>query len=420
MTPPSDPLEGEGFPLVPPPPPAPGTAMAEEIGGQLHPAAIGVWSTTQAGALILIFVINPASVLFALPFLALVAVASVVRWSRFRWRLADGALVIEQGLIRRERRVIPLERIQSVDLVRRVTHRLFGVVAVQVEAIGGGGTEGQLDALSPAQAERLREALLAGRAAARGGSEGAPEESVEVQPGEILARVPPRSLLLAGLTEVNGTLIAGLFGLLWQVFGDRVDELIEFLPELLASNVVLVASVAAVVLAVALLVAAQFLAFWHFTLHRVGGELRVRRGLLEQRFDTVPLRRVQSLRIEENLPRRLLGFAAVKADVAGKPGGGSGGTDTLLPFGTAEEARVLVERVLGREGAAHIELAPMPARARTRRIVRAVVPIVALSPTVAAAVDPWGFALLLLLLPAVAAASASYRALGHAELPASS
>jgi putative membrane protein len=403
---------------VPPPlPDADGAAAGEEMGGQLHPAAIGVWSTTQAGALILIFVINPASVLFALPFIALVAVASVVRWSRFRWRIAGGTLVIEQGLIRRERRVIPLERIQSVDLVRRVTHRLFGVVAVQVEAIGGGGTEGQLDALSPKQAERLRHALLAGRAAARGGAGPPAEEQVEEPAGELLVRVPPKRLVLAGLTEVNGTLIAGLFGLVWQLFGDRVDELIEFLPELLASNVALVASVAAVLLAVVLLVAAQLLAFWHFTLHRAGGELRVRRGLLEQRFDTVPLRRVQSLRIEENLPRRLLGFAAVKADVAGKPGGGSGGTDTLLPFGTAEEARALVEEVLGREGAAHTELTRMPTRARSRRLVRAVIPVVVLALAVAMAVDPWGLALLLLLVPAVATASASYRALGHAELP---
>lgn len=420
MTPPSDLPPGEGFPLVPPPPGGV-SPVVEELGGQLHPAAIGVWSTTQAGAVILLFVINPASTLLALPFIAVVGIASVIRWSRFRWRLSEGALIIEQGLIRRERRVIPLERIQSVDLVRRLTHRLFGVVAVQVEAIGGGGTEGQLDALKPSEADRLRRALLAGRAAARGQAPTIPEERGATDSGERLVSVRPKALLLAGLTEVNGTLIVGLFGLAWQVFGDRIDELLEFLPEilpdLLAGNVVLVASIAAITLAVALLVAAQFLAFWKFTLHRSGGELRVRRGLLEQRFDTVPLRRVQSLRIEENLPRRLLGYAAVKADVAGKPGGGSGGTDTLLPFGTAEEARDLVEAVLGRAGATRIRMARMPRRARTRRLVRATVPVVVLALVTAAVVDTAWLALLFLLVPALGAAEASYRALGHAELP---
>jgi putative membrane protein len=412
----------EGFQVVPPPPLAGPQATAgrfshEQLGGQLHPAAIGVWSAAQLGALVIIFILNPLSLIVALPFMALLVSVSVVRWSRFRWQLSDGTLVIEQGLINRQRRVIPVERIQSVDLVRRLSHRLFGVVSVHVEAIGAGETEGQLDALSPRKADRLRRALLASRAAARG--DATPEDMSPVadeDPGELLASAAPRTLVLAGLTEANGTLIAGLLGLGWQFFGDRIDELAERLPALLGGNVVVMITVVVIMVAVALLVAAQLLAFWGFTLHRSGGELRVRRGLLEQRFDTIPLRRVQALRIEENLPRRLLGYAAVKADVAGKPGGGSGGTDTLLPMGSASDARALVDAVLDMPGVGDAELTAMPKRARARRRVRATVAVVAPA-LVLGIYDPRGLALLLLLVPAYAAADASYRALGHAELP---
>jgi putative membrane protein len=429
MTPPSDPppppeLSSEGFAIVPPPPDLPSEPAPQpaEIGGQLHPAAIGVWSTAQLGALVIIFILNPLSLLFALPFIALLVTISIVRWTRFHWRVTDGTLVIEQGLINRQRRVIPLERIQSVDLVRRLTHRMFGVVGMHVEAIGAGETEGQLDALSPAKAQHLRRVLLAGRAVARGDAapgDAAPEAmgpAADGDPGDLLASISPRTLVVAGLTEANGTLIAGLIGLGWQLFGDRIDELAERLPGLLGANVVVAITIMVVMVAVTLLITAQLLAFWGFSLHRSSGELRVRRGLLEQRFDTIPLRRVQALRVEENLPRRLLGYAAVKADVAGKPGGGSGGTDTLLPMGSAKAARELVDAVLDLPGIGETELTPMPRRARTRRRFRAAVTVIA--PAVAIGLwEPRGFALLLLLLPALAAADASYRALGHAELP---
>jgi putative membrane protein len=430
MSPPSDPAAlpapppspDEGYAQVPPPPGGLAVADGPPLGGALHPAAVGVWSTGQLGALVFLLVLNPSSLVIFLPLLLAFVAASAVRWRRFRWELTPTALIIEQGLLNRQRRVIPLERIQSVDLVRRLSHRLFGVVGVQVEAIGGGETEGQLDALRPAVAGRLRAQLLAGRAAARGDrpppapdapdGAGAPAGD----PGALLATTSPRRLLLAGVTEANATLIVGLLGLGWQVAGDRIDELAQRLPALLAGNVAVVATLLLVVVAVALLIAAQFLAFWSFTLHRDDDELRVRRGLLEQRFDTIPLRRVQALRVEENLPRRLLGRASVKADVAGKPGGGSGGTDTLLPLGTTAEARALVDAVLGLDGVGGTALTPMPRRARTRRLVRATLTVAVPTALAAWLVDPRLLALALLLVPALAAAEASYRALGHAEL----
>lgn len=415
MTTPSE----RAWPQVPPPP-AP--ADGPRLGGQLHPAAIAVWSLGQMGAIVLVFIINPVSLLFTLPLLALVAAGNGVRYSRFRWHYADEVLVIEQGLFNRQRRVIPVERVQSVDLVRRLSHRLFGVTAVHVEAIGSGDTEGRLDALSLADAHRLRETLLAGRAAAKG--EATPAEAAAAAEaagqdpaGEVLARIPNRHLVLAGATEANATLLAAVAGGLWQLFNDRFDELVERLPALLSGGSAFVFGIlAALVVALVLLIAAQVVIHWNFELRRSEAELQVRRGLLEQRFDTVPLRRLQAVRIEENLPRRLFGLAAVRADVAGKPGGGSGGTDTLLPIGSAAAARTLVARVLDDPRAEAVTLASMPGRARTRRWFKAGVATVALT---AAGVALWGgpgLAVALMGVPAFAAAESAYRALGHAEL----
>lgn len=452
MTPASDPPATEPgagtasrFPQVPPPPP--GVAV---LGGRLHPSAIAVWSWGQLGALALLLLVNPQAVPMVVVLLGVFAAVNGVRYARFRWRLDDRQLVIEQGLLERKRRVIPLERVQSVDLVRRIPHRVFGTVAVQVEAIGSGDTEGRLDAVDPDTARRLRGLLLerrrgaSGQDAAPGAADGdatvggeatvggdGPAAAQRGEPGagspvpdgaaagtgELLAAVSPRQLVVAGLTEANVTLLAAVGGLIWQVLGDRLDEFAERLPRLLGAEALPVVAVLAVLTALVLLVGAQLVLHWEFTLHRAAGTLVVRRGLLEQRYDTIPLRRIQALRIEENLPRRLLGLAAIRADVAGKPGGGSGGTDTLLPIGQAGQARALVAAILDHPGAGEIVLAGMPPGARARRRVRAVVATVALTALAVVVWGPGGLAVGLTVVPLLAIAEASYRALGHAEVP---
>lgn len=410
----------------------------EGLGGQLHPAAIGVWSLQVLGALAAVAVINIVNqgglggfmvVVLVLVVAALALAVNAVRWSRFHWRLADDTLIISQGLLQRHHRVIPLERIQSVDVVRRVSHRLFRVEALNVEAVGGSDTEGQLDALHPRVARRVRAALLAGRDAAREGddpharvSAALAGDDLPVRPdrlgdaapddGEQLVRCGPAQLIRAGATEANVTVLAAAAGFGWQLVSDRVEEIARRVPTVLGPGVAVAVVLGLLLVALVLLILGQLITYWNFRLTHTESELRIRRGLLEQRFDTVPLRRVQALRIEENLPRRLLGYASVKADVAGKPGGGSTGTDTLLPFGTAAEARQLVATILDDPDAATASLHAMPRRARARRRLRAVLATAVIT---AAAVATWGLvgmAAVVVAVPALAAADAAYRALG--------
>lgn len=440
--PPRSSSEAQGPPAGTPSPPsstprgpsARGTGPTDGVplGGPLHPAAVGVWSFTQLGALAVVVLINPASLPIVLLVAAGMVAVNAVKWARFRWWVAEGTLVITQGLIQQERRVIPLERIQSVDVVRRISHRALGVQALQVEAIGGADTEGQLEALSPTVAAQTRAALLAGRDAARSGADptaalAAAAADPSATPGqaarsdaaeeEPLASISPRELLLAGLTEANVTVLAATVGFGSQILGDRLDAIAERIPALVGSGVAIVATVGLILVAVLLLIVAQFVTYWQFRLTRTPDDLRVRRGLLEQRFDTVPLRRLQAIRIEENLPRRLFGFAAVKADVAGKPGSSAAGTDTLLPFGTAAQARELVATILQDERPTELTLTRMPTRARTRRHVRAGLLTVVATAGAVAWLGGWGWVLGAVLAPlAFGAAELAYRALGWSKV----
>ncbi|HVL98240.1 MAG TPA: PH domain-containing protein, partial [Egibacteraceae bacterium] len=399
-----------------PPGVAPGGAVA--AGRRLHPAVMGLWPLGQVGPILLLLLAGPLAPVVAITLLLASAAASVVRYLRFSWKVADGALVIEQGLLQRQRRVIPLERVQSVDLVRKVRHRLLGVVEVRVEAVGGDSTEGRLDALSVADGQRLRDMLLRERDRAAGQPVDAPAAATAHAgaPARPLARLGPDRLVVAGLTGGRVGVAAALLGFAQQIFGERVDELLQRAPALLGARGIVAVVLITLVGAFVLSIVATVVAYWNFTLTREGSNLRIHRGLLEQRSDTLPLRRVQAVRVEENIVRRLLGLAAVKVDVAGRSGGEGRDTGTLLPLGRRSEAFALVARVLDTESLARVELAGMPLRARNRRVVRALVPVAVLTVAAFVAFHAVGLLALLLAVPAVAVALGSYRALGHAQL----
>lgn len=395
------------------------------LGGRLHPSVLLIWPLGQLLPLAFIVLAGGWNAVASGALAAVAVVGGLVRWWRFTWRVDGRTLVIEQGLLARRRRVLPFERIQSVDLLARLRHRVFGVVEVRLEAVGGSETEGALDAVSVADAERLRATILGARTA--GAEAGAPTAGRSTAPPP-LVRMRPGDLVRAGLTGGRVGVAAALFGGAQQLFGDRIGplggggpgaaprDLVERLAEMLAPSGIALVVVVALVAGFLLSVTATVVAYWDFTLTRVGDELRVRRGLLAQRQATIPLRRVQAVRVEENLPRRLLGLAAVKADVAGKAGGDDArDTGVLLPLGPRGEAHRLVAALLDEEALADLALQPMPRRARTRRLGRAVAATALVAaPAVLVAGAP-GAAALLVGVPAWLLAVASYRALGHAE-----
>ena len=89
-----------------------------------------------------------------------------------------------------------------------------------------------------------------------------------------------------------------------------------------------------------------------FTLAQSPDGIRIRRGLLGTVAETIPLRRVQAVRMVEPVLWRPLGWCRLEIDVAGSPGrdhaDGSGRMrKTLLPVGHREPAWQLMRLVMG-------------------------------------------------------------------------
>jgi putative membrane protein len=362
---------------------------------------------------------------------AVVVVVVGLQWLRRTYTLGDGVLRIEEGVLARKRRLLPFDRIQQVELVRKPLHRLLGVATLRVETAGGaGGSEADLEVLAVTEAEHLRATLLRAKAAAVGeaGSPapGAPAGTVEAPaaPSErVLVRLSLGQVALAGLTSLRGLAALAVFGYVFQL----LDEAPRWLLDRLASRVdpgALAPSTAPAVAVVALLAVAVLLGLaaassvvtdYGFVLARSGDNLVVRRGLLERREAVVPLPRVQVVRIEESLLRRWLGFASVRIQSAGQAARAEATTSRLaVPILPAVQVNRLLGELLPGAAPVPMLLRPPPA-ARRRAIVRRVVPVLVVAALVTLLLWPWG-ALAVVALPlAWLAGDAAYRNLGHAR-----
>ena len=408
---------------------------------RLHPAVLGVWTLQGVFSIVVLVVVTGMVPAAGAAMLAVIVAAMVLRYLRFRWRLEPDALIIDEGIFIRKRRVIRRERIQTVDLERGISHRILGVVEVRIEAIGAGGTEGKLAAVDPATADALRTTLLGRRERPAPGEDALTEEPLPTPPPsapEVEERVrtvvPPERLVVAGMTGGRVGVAAALVGFVSQTIPetwwmDGLGFLAETTPDptsVVGIRILVVLAVFALLGGFFLSVMATVFTHWDFTLSETDETLGVRRGLFTEHRDTVPYRRIQAVLVEENVVRRLLGLGAVRVVVAGRAGGGGNeGTDLLLPIGKCDEIYQIARDVVGLEGEGRPELERMPWRARSRRYVRALVvagAVAALVGLVAvgrldASWWPWtGIAFASVLLPGLAVAEGAYRGLGWADL----
>ncbi|HVL81815.1 MAG TPA: PH domain-containing protein [Actinomycetota bacterium] len=367
-------------------------------------------------------------VLTYLGFAAVIAAGVYLKYRRFRYAIDGDSLVVQGGLLFRWRRVVPFARVQSVDVVRKVRHRLFGVVELRVEAIGGRSTEAVFPALAPGEAERIRLTVLRGSREAptdeeihgdRSGRAWWDDAPVTERPsGPPLAAMSLRDLLLYGVTGGRVAVLA-----LFLVQGLELLPVDSIADAARGAPIGVVAASVAVVVLVSVLIslAMTVLAFWDFTLWREGDRLVTSRGLFEQRRSVVPLGRVQAVRLEENLLRRVLGYATLNVLVAGQAGGDANERQersVLLPIATRPEAVRLAGQVLGADVGADLDrLERMPARGIARYVLRAALVVVPAAAAAAWWAGPAGWSVLGLLLAAAALSTVAWRVRGVALAP---
>jgi putative membrane protein len=345
------------LPVIPPGiPPVTPRASGTALEGRLHPLTLffALWNAIRNILLPLVVVVlfgrrrNPdVYIWLGAIFLGLPLVWAVIKYFTFTYRIENGELITQQGLLGRTERNIPLGRVQDIRIEQGVLHRMFGMADVFVETAGGRGPEASLSVLARARADELRAAVFARDSALAMAPGAAP--AIERQ---IIRQLTLRDLVLEGLTSNRAASVLAIIFVVWK-FADDVlpQEAYErFAREVTLRAVewqnrggsvewMLVAGAALAVIGAGVLFSVlwSIIVFYGFTLSRTGEDLYRSYGLLTRRSSSLPRRRIQLLKIEERWLRRLFGLATLRADTAGaavQPGQNKeeqSGRDVLLP-----------------------------------------------------------------------------------------
>jgi putative membrane protein len=320
-------------------------AMAD-LGGQAGgpaPAAGGGGSPGQITSLLVVVALA-----------AVTLVTAVVSWAVTRWRVRGDELQIDTGLIVRQSLRFPLRRVQAVDIVAPLTARILGLAEVRIVSAGvGHRQQGRLAYLRNHDAAAVRAQLLA---LAHG-----------------LAAETPEPPALPLFQVDNGRLIAAslLRGPVWMgaIFLGIVAALV------LLSGAAAAPDAAVSLASVTLGVGGEAWRFvntdFDFSIGAAPDGLRLHRGLLQKRHETVPYARVQALRLVRPLLWRPFGWARVELDVARQPGPRRHGetrqvSRLLAPVASLPQAEWLVSQVMPGAPVALARDASPPRRAAWR------------------------------------------------------
>ena len=305
---------------------------------------------------------------------------SVIRYLTLEYTLTTDELRIREGLLHRQERRIPLDRIQDLGFESTLLRRALGLSVVMVETASGRGVEAKLDALSRRDAEHLREVLLAARLSSIEDSRRSTpdasaltEDGLATGPGQPKVPATPEiewlvhrstawELVVRGATDMRlGAFAVSAYaayevtnqlGMVTQLAGianSFREWLYSFSPIIILS---VLAGLLFVVMAFGIITSTigNLVQFHGFQIVLRGDVLQRRYGLLTTRQKTLLRARVQRVTIEQTWLRRLCGYAVVKADSAGSSRSDgqdtSGGWDVVVPLTSNTTARALLPSLL--------------------------------------------------------------------------
>lgn len=312
--------------------------------------------------------------------LAAILVIVAISWLSWRFstfRITPEAVESKRGVLFRQHRRAPLERIQSVNLQRSLLARLLGLTQVDVQTAGQGGKVA-LQYLGHRDAKQVREQiLLASRASKMGGASQAmpaataqhgaeaPSSQIAVDPlGQAYAvasgafdsrlrdiadfDIDPNARESGALIRVPvGRLVASLL-LGTEMLSVLIIVVAIGVTSIWATPVALAGLVPVGLVMVSMLIS-QFNKGFNFVLSRAEDGVRIGAGLTATSTETIPAGRVHAVEARQPIGWRPFGWWKVRITTAGHSaaeGGQNKMQNTVLPVGNIEDVLRVFETLL--------------------------------------------------------------------------
>ncbi|MBS4175483.1 PH domain-containing protein [Bacillus sp. FJAT-49736] len=306
--------------------------------------------------------------------LIIVLAAGIVKWLRFSYRVEEGELRIEYGLFIKKKRYIPLERIQSLSFSEGILQRPFGLVKVVVETAGSNlhEAEAELTAIGKSEAANLEKKINEWKSVKK------LTDDVLIDKRELLHyKISTKDLLTMSATSGGvGVILSAILALLTQIDNFLpYKRLFNEASSIFQGSIFFLISLIILGLIAAWLLSVlfTFLKYSNFTLSEINNDLIITRGMLEKRKVTIPLNRIQAIRVSENPIRGLFGYTSVFIESAGGNIEDQESRNILLLPMVKREAFPNILHTFLKDYHFQIELRKPPSRARVNYLAREII-----------------------------------------------
>lgn len=273
--------------------------------------------------------------------LLVILIFYALSWYFTRYRLTETHVYVNSGMLFRSQKQARIERVQAIDIAQPLIARLLGLAELRFDVADGSSSVMRLAFLKKAQAHELRGEILSLAQSARSGvvapaasdteefqtephtpnAEPSPVDELAATEHIIVSKVPAGrllgSLMLRGSTII-GLLVALFFGIM--VLLGHASVLAGAIPALLGFGGWFYK---------------ELNNSWNFTASNTDTGLRISRGLVDTRHQSIPAGRVQAIKISAPMLWRPLGWYRIEVNALGL--GDDAASETLvMPVGNFE------------------------------------------------------------------------------------
>lgn len=388
---------------------------------RLHPASaiLTFFKQLKDGIfpVIVLFFVNDYKIYFFIG-LAVILIAmiiySIISWMKYTYRIEENELRIEFGIFVKKKRYIPIERIQSINESAGIIQQIFGLVKLQLETAGGGAeAEAVLTAVTKEEARRINTALAERKNEMADQDEAA--MTIKEDKTYLTYKIGVKELLVAASTSSGiGVVLSAAFAFFSQ-FDELIpfDDIIDRFSFLSNASITVYAVLVFLAFFIAwiLSIIGVCLKFANFTVMKKEQDLVISRGLFEKHQLTIPLVRIQAMRISENLIRQPFGYATVHIVSAGGSAKDQNVSAILFPLIKKTKIQQMLTEFTP-DFSLSDQLNPLPKKAKRGYVLVYTIPFLVISCILSYFFQPWGYIALLTVPSGLLLGLASFKDAG--------
>ncbi|MBK5241052.1 PH domain-containing protein [Clostridium sp.] len=274
------------------------------------------------------------AILGAAVFLLLVIGLSILKWNKNVYCIQDEGIYIKRGIFEVHERTVPFSQVHTADISSSLVQRLFNANKLDIDTAGGKAKESEISILlSKQEALRLKSIIFKE-------NKNRVEGGIIVESNTVEFSTSLKDLIV--MASMSSNMLAGIFIIIAFYFNieDKVPDAFKRRAETFSNNLIKDVSITSMIrFIVGLILVILFISwiasiiitvikYYRFTVIREEDNIKLSYGLFNKKEVTIPVKRIQSIRIVEGIIKKSFGYFSLNVETIGY--GKDKGESTML------------------------------------------------------------------------------------------